>query len=147
MWATIYICNKLKTLVTLKLIKIIVMPCNQIISIRLTQSTDPSDTMNPTDPTDPSDTINQTNSTDPTDPSDPMNQTNSTGSIINTSCNGEYDMCTESQVSVLVKFNTKYGSSYHINIIAYQIAASCVTYSDSCYSHPTITTIQLPLHS
>ena len=183
MWATIYICNKLKTLVTLKLIKIIVMPCNQIISIRLTQSTDPSDTMNPTDPTDPSDTmnptdptdpsdtmnptdptdpsdtmnptdptdpsdtINQTNSTDPTDPSDPMNQTNSTDSIINTSCNGEYDVCTGSQVSVLVKFNTKYGSSYHINIIAYQIAASCVTCSDSCYSHPTITTIQLPLHS
>ena len=97
--------NKLKTLVTLKLIKIIVMPCNQMISIHLTQSTDP------------------------TDPSDTMNQTNSTGSIINTSCNGEYHMCTESQVSVLVKFYTKYGSLYHINIIAYQIAASCVTCS------------------
>ena len=74
------------------------MPCNQMFSIHLTQSTDP------TDPTDSSDTMNQTNSTSPTDPSDPMNQTNSTGSIINTSCNGEYHMCTEPQVSVLVKF-------------------------------------------
>ena len=87
------------------------MPCNQINFsdqyIRLTRSIDPSDTMNPTDPsdtinpTDPSDTINPTDPSDtmnPTDPSDTMNQTNSTGSIINTSCNGEYHMCTESQV-------------------------------------------------
>ena len=42
-----------------------------------------------------------TQSTDPTDPSDPMNQTNSTGSISNTSCNGEFHVCT---VSELVKF-------------------------------------------